>query len=386
MEFNCDVAVIGGAFSGASTALLLRRQNPACKVVIIEKAEEFDRKVGESTTEVSSCFLTRVLGLSTYLAHHQLPKQGLRMWFARTETEPFADCVEIGARYNSRLSGFQVDRSTLDEHVLQLATEAGCELWRPARLMDLELGGAGHNVLTVRCGEETRTLRARWIVDASGRAAVIARKLGILRPVPEHPVNALWARFEGVKDWDGAELRQRFPGWADATRTEPRLGDESSHGPGLVVLDHSPERRRQPASGSFTTPASFNHPPELRSARSLSRIFKHIPLDASYSAGRSRCRAISVRIRRCRMSARKSLAMAGCWLATPRASSIRFTVRGWISARSPRKRLRCLWRGLWRVKRSKRSSRVTTRVLPFAIRRGSTGSIATNTFTWATPN
>ena len=35
----------------------------------------------------------------------------------------------------------------------------------------------------------------------------------------EHPVNALWARFTGVKDWDGHELRARFPRWADATKT-----------------------------------------------------------------------------------------------------------------------------------------------------------------------
>src|SRR5687768_18286055 len=128
MDFSCDVAVIGGAFSGASTALLLKRKAPGLKVLIVEKAAEFDRKVGESTAEVSSCFLTRVLGVSTYLGHHQLPKQGLRMWFARGREDKFDECAEIGARYNSRLSGFQVDRATLDEHLLSQAVEAGCEL------------------------------------------------------------------------------------------------------------------------------------------------------------------------------------------------------------------------------------------------------------------
>src|SRR6187397_3225715 len=118
MDFSCDVAVLGGTFSGASTALLIKQRAPHLKVVIVEKAAAFDRKVGESTTEVSSCFLTRVLGLSTYLGHHQLQKQGLRMWFARSADEPFEQCAELGARYNSRLSGFQVDRSTLDEHLL----------------------------------------------------------------------------------------------------------------------------------------------------------------------------------------------------------------------------------------------------------------------------
>src|SRR5215212_3813541 len=112
-EENCDVAILGGAFSGASTALLIKRRRPEARVVIVEKAEAFDRKVGESTTEVSSCFLTRVLGLTQHLGHEQLAKQGLRFWFTSRPEDRFDECVEMGARYNSRLSGFQVDRSTL---------------------------------------------------------------------------------------------------------------------------------------------------------------------------------------------------------------------------------------------------------------------------------
>ena len=56
MEFPYDVVVMGGAFSGAATALLLKRERPSTRILIIEKAREFDRKVGEATTEVSSYF------------------------------------------------------------------------------------------------------------------------------------------------------------------------------------------------------------------------------------------------------------------------------------------------------------------------------------------
>ncbi len=232
MDFDCDIAIVGGAFSGASAALLLKRHDPALRVVIVEKCEAFDRKVGESTTEVSSCFLTRVLGLSTWLGHHQLAKQGLRMWFARSAAEAFEDCVEIGAMYNSRLSGFQVDRATLDEHVLSLALEAGCEVWRPAKVVEMDLAGAGRNVLSVRVADEPRTLKARWVLDASGRAAVVSRKLGLFRPMPEHPVNALWARFTGVKDWDGTELHAKYPLWAKATKTSRAWATNHLMGPG----------------------------------------------------------------------------------------------------------------------------------------------------------
>src|SRR5437879_3242864 len=74
MNFDYDVVIIGGAFSGAATALMLKRKRPEGRVLIIEKNAEFDRKVGESTTEVSSCYMTRILGLTHYLGHHQLAK------------------------------------------------------------------------------------------------------------------------------------------------------------------------------------------------------------------------------------------------------------------------------------------------------------------------
>src|SRR2546429_7855180 len=143
MNFEYDVVIIGGAFSGAATALMLKRKRPEARVLIIEKNAEFDRKVGESTTEVSSCYMTRILGLTHYLGHHQLPKQGLRFWFSNRPDQPFDDCVEIGTRYQSRLPSFQVDRATLDSHMLDTAVQQGCELWRPAKVARFELND-GH--------------------------------------------------------------------------------------------------------------------------------------------------------------------------------------------------------------------------------------------------
>ena len=40
--------IIGDAFSGAAMALMLKREHPEARVLIVEKAAAFDRKVGES--------------------------------------------------------------------------------------------------------------------------------------------------------------------------------------------------------------------------------------------------------------------------------------------------------------------------------------------------
>src|ERR1044072_3561436 len=177
MDSDYDVVIVGGAFSGAATALLVKRKHPSARVLIIEKAAEFDRKVGESTTELSSCYMTRLLGLTNHLGHHQLAKQGLRMWFANQPDQAFDDCVEVGAKSQARLPTFQVDRSTLDQHILDVAIEAGCDLQRPAKVTGIELQEDSACV-----SYNSATVRARWVVDASGRATLLARKLGHFEP------------------------------------------------------------------------------------------------------------------------------------------------------------------------------------------------------------
>jgi flavin-dependent dehydrogenase len=240
MNFDYDVVIIGGAFSGAATALILKRKCPEARVLVIEKTTAFDRKVGESTTEVSSCYMTRILGLTHYLGHHQLPKQGLRLWFSNRPDQAFDDCVEIGTRYQSRLPGFQVDRAKLDSHILELACRSGCDLWRPAKVTSFELNdGDGQSVTAIvpNGGRSSVTPRqlgsqeiappeprectatCRWIIDATGRATMLARKFGYLRQNTEHPINAVWARFSGVKEWDSYEWRERFPDYVNHCRT-----------------------------------------------------------------------------------------------------------------------------------------------------------------------
>lgn len=115
-----------------------------------------------------------------------------------------------------RLPTYQLDRSLLDPHMLGLAADAGCELWRPANIRELDLAGQGENLLTAKVAGEMRSARAKWVIDASGKAALIARKRGTWRELQEHPTNAIWARFTGTRDLDSYEIRSRFPEFADA--------------------------------------------------------------------------------------------------------------------------------------------------------------------------
>ncbi len=223
-----DVIILGGAFSGSSLALLIKRARPATRILIVEKSEIFDRKVGESTSEVAGCFLTRVLGLSNYLACHHFQKHGLRMWFTEADNTCAGECTEVGPFAQARLPTFQLDRSKLDQHLLETAVAEGCELLRPATIKSFELGGAGNNTVTLKVDGITRTLRAGWIADASGRAALIARSRGLWRPLPEHPVHSMWVRFSNVRCLDGHESRTLVPA-IDECRTSSARGSSTNH-------------------------------------------------------------------------------------------------------------------------------------------------------------
>ena len=211
-----DVAIIGGALAGAGAATMLLRERPDLRVVIIEKSSRFTRRVGEATVEVSGYFLGRVLGLTQYLNEAHLVKQGMRFWFANEEAKTLEDCSEIGGRYLSRVPAYQVDRSTLDEEALRRACALGAQLLRPATVRAVDLKPGGEQLLSVRAGETTEILRARWVIDASGVAALLARQNGWWRPNTAHPTASAWSRWRGVKDWDGPELAAKYPRWAAA--------------------------------------------------------------------------------------------------------------------------------------------------------------------------
>jgi flavin-dependent dehydrogenase len=202
-----DVVVLGGAFTGASAAILLKRDRPALSVLVVEKAVAFDAKVGEATTEMSGMFLTRRLAQWQHLEREHLPKEGLRYWWQNEHVHCHAEASETGAWQRSTTPSFQLRRDTLDEHLLATAVAEGAELLRPARVRDVELGEFDHRITLERDGEEPETVSCRWVLDATGRANFLGKRLGLIERNREHPTAAVWCRWEGVRHIDDVAAR-----------------------------------------------------------------------------------------------------------------------------------------------------------------------------------
>lgn len=206
-----DVVVIGGSIAGSSAALMLAESGVGLKILIVEGKAALGRRVGESTVELSTFFLTRTLGLTRYLNQTQVTKQGFRFWFTNADARCMSSSTEMGGRYHSRVGSFQLDREELDAEVLRRAVVGGVELWRPAQVKSLDLVSGGTQTLVVRHEGEDLKVRTRWVVDASGRRAVSARHRGAWRSTSGHPTASVWARFRGTLDFDSPALMAEHP-------------------------------------------------------------------------------------------------------------------------------------------------------------------------------
>jgi len=223
-----DILIIGGSLSGSTTALQILRRKPKTRICIVEKSTTFSRRVGESTVEVGAYFLGKHLGLTAHLDQKHIAKQGLRFHFANEKTEHLRECGEIGPGYNVRMPSYQIDRAVLDEEMLSRAETAGATVRRGWKVREVELCEGEQQ--SARCeaeGNASQILTAKWIVDASGRATVIGRKLGLIEPNKEHPISAVWARFRGVLNWEEYGRLPRNAKWAE--RTHGLRGTATNH-------------------------------------------------------------------------------------------------------------------------------------------------------------
>ncbi len=207
-----DIAILGGGLAGNLLARQLRRRLPQLSVAMFERSRETSFKVGESTVEIATNYLLRRLGLSTYLYENQLPKNGLRFFFDTPEKNAaLIDMSEIGSDRLPAFPSFQIDRARLEADLLRMNAADGVDIHLGARAHDLKLheqdgapdqqNASGMHEFIVTEGEERYPVRARWVVDASGRASAIARLKNLRVPI-DHGISAAWGRFTGHADMD----------------------------------------------------------------------------------------------------------------------------------------------------------------------------------------
>ena len=214
-----DLAILGGGLAGGLLARQMRLQRPDLKVLVLERAQETSYKVGEATVELFSNYLIRRLGLSSYLYEHHLPKNGLRFFFDEAARgAAISDMSEIGSYGLPLHPSFQLDRSSLERELRDGSAARGATVLEGCKVLDVDLGEPHHHV-EFEEGGARRRVSAAWVVDATGRASLLAKKLSLRVPERRHRCLAAWARLSGVADLDAPEFDQA---WRDRTHNASR--------------------------------------------------------------------------------------------------------------------------------------------------------------------
>lgn len=157
-----DVMVIGGGPAGAAAALLLARQG---RDVVLLESTAYDRPRFGETLPPEINPLLRAFGVwDAFLASDPLASPGtVSAWGASEPREVHFIANRFG-------NGWHVDRNAFDAMFARAAADAGAEVHTETRVARCAREGDRWNV-TVR-GACSRTMRARLVIDASGRNGV----------------------------------------------------------------------------------------------------------------------------------------------------------------------------------------------------------------------
>lgn len=212
-----DVIVLGGGLAGQTLARQIQRERPETRILVTElrphPVKEVAHKVGESTVEIGAHYFSKVLGLERHLIDSQLRKAGLRYFFPHGDNEDVASRVEMGASYFPPVPSYQIDRGRFENMLAEENVQLGVEFWDCCKAVEVTRDGDMHSVRLERDGD-TSHVASRWVIDASGRAGLLKRQLGLARE-SGHKCNAVWFRMADKidpDDWsDSPDWRGRIP-------------------------------------------------------------------------------------------------------------------------------------------------------------------------------
>lgn len=198
----CDVLVIGGGPAGSTAAGLLAERG--YHVTLLEKAHHPRFHIGESLLPANLPLLDR-LGVADAVKAIGMEKWGAEFvspWHDHQQSFEFADAMD-----KSMPMAYQVRRSEFDEILIRNASSKNARVVEGCQVQDVSFlpDDSGAMVRARHDDGSVETVRARFVMDASGRDTFLGNRFKAKQRNKQHNSAAIYAHFSGV---------QRSPGKA----------------------------------------------------------------------------------------------------------------------------------------------------------------------------
>ncbi|HLI18997.1 MAG TPA: FAD-dependent monooxygenase [Rhodanobacteraceae bacterium] len=189
--FDCDVLVVGGGPGGSTIATLLARRG--WRVTMAEKTSHPRFHIGESLLPANIPIFEELGALEKLRA---LGRLKLGADFPRDDGSYYT------FRFDRALGdtppwSFQVLREAMDQMLFEHAREHGVDARERVEVQRVEFDFEGVTAHLDAGGVKSR-LRARYLVDASGRDTFLGKQLKLVQRSDKHQSAAMFAHYRGV--------------------------------------------------------------------------------------------------------------------------------------------------------------------------------------------
>jgi len=213
-RLECEVAIAGGGPAGAIAALTLA--SAGVDVVLIESSRYTGSRVGEMLPPSARPLLTRLGLWEAVIALGATPSHGHHSAWGGP------DLLAQSFIFHPHGHGWHLDRARFDSMLAGRATAAGARLIAGTQVTRCELMQGGSFELSLRTDDRCPgRVTSRAIIDATGRHAALARRLGARLLVHDHLVGVA-AVYRGAPVDAGSTMVEAVPdGWWYCAPTPP---------------------------------------------------------------------------------------------------------------------------------------------------------------------
>jgi flavin-dependent dehydrogenase len=189
---SCDVVVIGGGPAGSTAATLLAQKG--YHVVLLEKAKHPRYVVGESLIPHFWKYC-QATGVDKRIEEENFIQKagGTVVWNGVIRQMAFKD-------FGYERPALHVERDRFDHILIQYAADQGVEVFQCVSALKADLQ-ASNSKVEYRQLEDDRvgTINCKYVIDASGQSAVLARQLDIRMIDEGFRFMSIWGYFDGSK-------------------------------------------------------------------------------------------------------------------------------------------------------------------------------------------